>query len=859
DTSQLNHGGVVGGMNAYLNQTTRVSQAISRATFANNGNGSNTYGGLIGGLGTWRDENGVPYPNQHVYVSDSYAETDSPDSGLFGFIDNEGDAHVDRVFAFANAGSGFCIVPPPCCSTTTTGLSTSGIFYNRDVCREVDTSGATTQPPGTGLAQSSFASSASFPGYDFSTNGLWKQGPRHPQLRWELESAPSLTLTDLPAQLAFDRSANLTLTVNASLQAALIQVSYDGIHWFTITTLGPMSPGTTFFSLENLGVIGTAYLRAVAIEPDGTEAVYDLGRTQYVECDPTIGPFGGGKGTASDPLRICSVTQLQAVNNYQGLLAQSYKLTQDLDLTGSGTQPLFIQVPGSRFDGGGHLIDNFQYTQADTSNTEYDKGLFGYIGDYNATTGTAPVTVAHLRVGVSGVSAPNSMNVGGFAGHLGRDAVIDDVHVLLHGDIGGLAQIGGLAGFNDTGAQVTNSSVASATPGAGSVTCLNPAQGGATGGAFGYFGGDATGIDVRDVAISCVVQDLRFSGNAGGIAGSVSGSLTNVSAHQVRVTSPIYAGGISGNLSGPVQSALVEDSLVQGSTTSTEQGDQIGGAVGATFTGASVDGLTVSGVTVTSQYNVGGAIGLAYQGGPVVLANARILDTHVIGVGPAGGAIGNLSSGDVHDVFVDANSTVTADNNCAGGLSGAVDPNLSWTLTRISVAAHLDSGPSGTSGGIFCAWYPNDGVFASADAIASHVVFEGNLNYVAGFIGNLNANGVTGLSVTDVDIQSTLAGSSGPAMTGGVFGSVTGSNFTAQLTHTVVDAALPSGACFAGFNSALITASESYWNSTRCGGSPGMGTGVTDASFAKTASFPGLDFGSTWSIRDGHPGLRFEQ
>lgn len=148
---------------------------------------------------------------------------------------------------------------------------------------------------------------------------------------------------------------------------------------------------------------------------------------------PNVPAFSGGSGTSVDPYLLSTSTQLNSVGCNPRLIKSHFKLTGDIDL--SGTEVWMIgsraHVFAGGFDGAGHAISGIALDKPDANYV----GLFGMV-DYGASIRN----VRLLDVHVSGDDY-----VGGLAGHNYSDNIMA---CSSSGGVHGHSYVGGLFGGN---------------------------------------------------------------------------------------------------------------------------------------------------------------------------------------------------------------------------------------------------------------------------------------------------------------------------------------------------------------------------------------------------------------------------
>lgn len=348
-----------------------------------------------------------------------------------------------------------------------------------------------------------------------------------------------------------------------------------------------------------------------------------------------------GSGTAEDPYRISTVSELQAMETE---LDASYVLINDIDASataqanaGQGFEP----IGGSLFNSStpDPFVGSLNGNNHTITGLTVDRPNQNYVGLFGATAGTVSNVILRNATVIGGDS------VGVLTGN--NQELITNVRV--SGSINASEEVGGLVGEN--GGTVTNASAS------GSVNA-----GEDVGGLVGDNSGTVTNAGASG--------SVNASEEAGGLAGENSGTVTNARASSDVNGSDesVFIGGLVGHDYG-----ILTDVSASGRVTGSYQvGGLIGGNTGP-LTNATASGR------VTGSYEVGGLIG--DNGGST--ANGTIVDASASGSVNGGDQVGGLvgadeGNGTIQNAF--ATGRVTG-NSSLGGLVGAIETNSTPTIT----------------------------------------------------------------------------------------------------------------------------------------------------------------------------------
>ena len=163
---------------------------------------------------------------------------------------------------------------------------------------------------------------------------------------------------------------------------------------------------------------------------------------------------GTGLGTAESPFIVCTIEQLQDINEEgdgvwgDGSLAAYYKLGQDIGFNpseswdygdGGGFMPIGDDTTEftGEFDGDGYIIDGL-YINRPSMN---DVGLFGKVSEIGQT-GTVK------NVGLTNVDINGNNQVGALVGHVDTNGTVENCYST--GTVYGNNYVGGLVGLLET-------------------------------------------------------------------------------------------------------------------------------------------------------------------------------------------------------------------------------------------------------------------------------------------------------------------------------------------------------------------------------------------------------------------------
>jgi len=305
--------------------------------------------------------------------------------------------------------------------------------------------------------------------------------------------------------------------------------------------------------------------------------------------------YGGGTGEPNDPYLICTAEHLNTLGDEPNDYDKHFKLIADVDLGDYAPDKFnFIgeSIPFTGvFDGNGHSISNFHYTDGDRS--PLSGGLFSMVADPNAQ-------IRNLTLIDPNISG--KVHVGPLVGWM-QEGAITNCHV-----IGGCVNavfpalvtddIGGLVGLVDRGT-ITSCTSSCRVNGHNSV-----------GGLVGYAGKTDQG--------GCFITNCRATGDVTGE--SLVGGLVGIGPHSIiicscatgQVVGGWQVGGLAGSSGGGVTGRYITDCYATGSAAGRHA---VGGLIGThgnipiSRCYAAGQVINLSGEPDTSQHYIGGLIG----------------------------------------------------------------------------------------------------------------------------------------------------------------------------------------------------------------------------------------------------------
>ncbi|MFH1262481.1 MAG: GLUG motif-containing protein [Pseudomonadota bacterium] len=403
--------------------------------------------------------------------------------------------------------------------------------------------------------------------------------------------------------------------------------SFDAIQTLSAQT------GTGTVTVQDMSVsAGTNYVYRVLAKKG---ALFSISNelpvsTPSAACDSNGTPFGGGAGDLGNPYQICSPDQLNRIRG--AYLSSSFKLEAPIDLQNQAWTPIGSDsTPFSgTFDGNGKTISNLSWNQPGDA----DGGLFGAIYGDVLSGGVKNVTLENVTI--AGSNCTSTKSVGALAGIVNSDVTnCKAINVNITKNYG--CYVGGLVGRSDgweisesyaTGVvSVAPSSVSAASRAVSSedgtitVSGLTAPNFGSVGGLVGFLndgarisdsyatdavsGGSSVGGLVGKLYYGTILHShatgaVSGTYSIGGLVGYVFGDETIGYSYATGAVSGTYTiGGLVGSLSG-----IVANTYATGKVTSS--GGDVGGLVGF-----------VSGAWIYKSHAVGAVSGASSVGGLV--------------------------------------------------------------------------------------------------------------------------------------------------------------------------------------------------------------------------------------------------
>lgn len=447
-------------------------------------------------------------------------------------------------------------------------------------------------------------------------------------------------------------------------------------------------------------------------------------------CDTSTTPFGGGVGSAIDPYRICSVSQLNEVRNN---LDKSYKLMADLDLS---LDPTFAPIAGTftgSFDGDERVLKNFVHVQS----TQYTQSL----GFFYEVGGNSDVSIRALNLIQSSITSNEAFtHIGGIVGKysgslksLSHNHFSGLIKVSSNSSAGGLVERSkGVPTENFTGNLVSGFIIGGDVGAAGIINTVEDNasilldknfstasvhSGDNTGGIVGAFENEANATLIITNSIS---SGTLKAGTSGGKAGGILAQLVtdnsgnNVSVHHNSSSVNISGGSRAGGLIGQIIHSQGTISLHDMSYAGRISGvDNAGGAFEQLLFGQN---LTVSNITTSGSITVSGNVGgITSQTGDWFNSNAHITYDNVHSSMKVDGTAGAYTTGGLFGMMVverQTNNRITLQNSSftgtlkglgrSAGITGQVTTQSGGhtiTIQNVTVNASIE-GTGPTSSGI---------------------------------------------------------------------------------------------------------------------------------------------------------------
>ncbi|MCX7142493.1 MAG: filamentous hemagglutinin N-terminal domain-containing protein, partial [Proteobacteria bacterium] len=340
-------------------------------------------------------------------------------------------------------------------------------------------------------------------------------------------------------------------------------------------------------------------------------------------------------------------------------------------------------------------------------------------------------------------------DVGGLVGYNNGGAAISNSYVSfsVSGTVQGAANyVGGLVGRNENGSNLSTVSVSNTT-----VTGHDHHVGGLVG-----LNGTGT-LDGGTVSNGSVTG----SSWVGGLVGANYSSITNSHVLDTPVTSNLNDSywGVVGGLAGSNDSGSISNSYVSFGSSGMIRGRfLVGGLVGEN-NGGQLSGVSVTNALVSSLSG-GGAMGGLVGGNRGNIVTSHVTGGSVSGAGNIGGLLGGNEGGNISDSHV-ANITINAGTNeRVGGLIGS--NSTSNTATGGSISGSDVTGATITGGGnvgglvganTAAATGATGGAISSSFVSGSTVYGVGDS--IGGLVGNNSVGNIDGSHVLNTPVTST--------------------------------------------------------------------------------------------------------
>jgi hypothetical protein len=374
-----------------------------------------------------------------------------------------------------------------------------------------------------------------------------------------------------------------------------------------------------------------------SFDTDASVAGYELASRPYLTAlgkDAGITSttlFEGGFGTEQNPYTITTATQLQNMNNSNVLTNANYyyNLSNNLNLQDVTWTPIGNNTTkfAGKFDGLGHTVDHLTITNP---SSDY-QGLFGAI----VSTGLVQ------NIGIINANITGKKNVGILAGYNGGTFS----NVYTTGSVSGSSDIGGLVGYQNSGAILNSYS---------------------------------TGT----------VSSTAFSRTGGLVGINVWGTISNV--YSTGNVSSLGNGSVIGGLVGRNNNGSITNAYSSGDVKDDGGNAYVGGLVGQYAYGTIANVYSTGSVSGASGAWVGGLIGVK-QG---IISNAYSVSI-VSGGTNIGGLIGS-NSGSINNSFYNSTVNSTGMSDTSYGKTATEFANADtfspwvssgvWSFTDASVA-----------------------------------------------------------------------------------------------------------------------------------------------------------------------------
>ena len=306
--------------------------------------------------------------------------------------------------------------------------------------------------------------------------------------------------------------------------------------------------------------------------------------------------------------------------------------------------------------GDDHSITNLTINVDNAQGNHYAFGLFGWVGKDGTIRN---LNINNIKVQYTGSN--NDIKLGGLAGYCDTGAGISNIKI-NGGTITGGTYTGGIVGKSDR--IISNCTVSN-------ISSLTAKQ----------YAGGIVGYTTKSVSNSNVSSVTTLTGevDVGGIAGYITGSISNSNVSAVNtLRGGAKAGGIAGYIAGSISNSNV-------STVNTLGGGSDTGGIAGYITGSSSN-CTVN--TITTLSGIGSIGGIAgYTTGSISNSNVSNVTT-LTGEGNVGGIVGNTPS-TVSTCNVSGVTTLKGTES-VGGIAGFIRNSITNCNASITTIRNAD-------------------------------------------------------------------------------------------------------------------------------------------------------------------------
>jgi len=280
---------------------------------------------------------------------------------------------------------------------------------------------------------------------------------------------------------------------------------------------------------------------------------------------------------------------------------------------------------------------------------------------------------------------------------------------------------------------------------------------------------------------SSSVSGNKFSGTFDGNGKTISGLNVNVSAENNDDARDLASAGLFGAIEG----ATIKN-LTLASPTVASNGNNTGALVGL-MKGGTITGVTVTSASVTSNEAAGGIVGrmmgTGIAGGEG--ADGCTVSGTVSGKKSVGGIVGSMyryasSAADLVITNCTNSATVTANEDCAGGIVGFSFGNVSNCTNNGAVTSNNTTDVNGYAGGIVGEQRHGGTISGNTNSAA----ISGRA-YVGGIVGGADYQAAYGTQ-TDITISNNTNTGSATATSGSYAGEILGLNGSTGSFHVIV-------------------------------------------------------------------------